>query len=82
MPGAVFSPAFNGIEDMLADNIRIYAEDGAIFINGASGQNIKIFSTDGSLIKSVLGLYSNVISVDKGIYIVKVGKHTAKVIVK
>ena len=82
VPGAVFSPAFNGIEDMLADNIRIYAEDGAIYINGASGRDIKIFSTDGSMIKSVLGLYSNVISVDKGIYIVKVGKHTAKVIVK
>ena len=66
------------------DNARpaIFAVDGAIAIRNATG-NASIYSVDGRLVASQnLNAGANIIDLPRGTYIVNIGGHSAKVLVK
>lgn len=82
VPSAPYTPDFNSIENVLTDDITINTLENVIYVHGAQDKTINVYSTDGTLVKSVNGLPTNAIIIDSGIYIVKVGSKTAKVVVK
>ncbi|MCM1067680.1 MAG: T9SS type A sorting domain-containing protein [Muribaculaceae bacterium] len=69
-----------GVEDVVVSeaDFTITTAGGAIIINGAEGLNAQVFSTSGACVYS--GSASVPVSLTSGIYIVKVGNKTAKVI--
>lgn len=69
--------------DELAVLTGVYGVEGAIVVDGYAGNNVCIYSTDGKLLRdAVVGSDSVRIPSDAGIYIVKIGEATLKVIVK
>lgn len=75
-----FDPS-NGVNMTDADNdSRIYAENGVIYVNAVANEKIKIFSTSGQLIKVNIALNGlNAIPVAKGLFVVKVGEYSKKI---
>lgn len=71
-----------GIDNATADNIEIYATDNAIVVNGAKGNTVSIYSLVGMQIFSCKAEDSTTVSMQQGIYLVKVGNETFKVVVK
>lgn len=71
-----------GIEDVIAttpgSDIAISAADGCIIIAGAEGLDAQVFDTMGRCVYN--GTADNAISLPAGLYIVKAGDKTAKVI--
>ncbi len=72
----------SSIADVNADNIRIYTIQGAVVVEGAAGCEINVNTADGKTIRAIVGESRNVISLSAGLYIVKAGATTAKVVVK
>lgn len=73
-----------GIEGATNDHIRIIGGDGFIRIHGAAGKNISIYDVAGLLIKKE-NATANIETVPlnmQGVYIVRVGSVTGKVVVK
>lgn len=62
-----------------ADNVAIYAMEGAITVANCD-TNVNIFTLDGATVASAKG--NGTFNVNPGLYIVKAGKTTAKVLVK
>lgn len=72
---------YSGINEAITpdSDIRIAANNGNIYISGAEGMTADVYNVAGERVFS--GNAANTISLDtKGIYIVKVGKKTAKVV--
>lgn len=72
-----------GVNNAIKDVTNIYSNNGNIIVCGAEGQTISIFTADGCLISTEeTEVAKTVIPAQQGIYIVKAGPKTAKVIVK
>jgi len=71
-----------GFESNYADNIKIYGGENVIHISHAKGNNVKIFTMDGKLIYQTLGKQQTDIPAQSGLYMVRVGTQTGKVIVQ
>ena len=71
----------SGIENTVIPekNFKIRASKGSIAIEGAEGEKVNVYSTSGACIFEGTG--DNVISAESGIYIVRVGKHSEKVVI-
>lgn len=71
----------NGVNMTAADNeLQIYAENGIVYVNAASNEEISIFSASGQLIKrSIAHEGINAIPATKGLIIVKVGEYAKKI---
>ena len=68
---------------MISTNNFIIGTKGAIKIKGFEGENATIYTTDGKTIfNQNLDKAATTVKVDAGVYVVKVGKTSAKVIVK
>lgn len=62
--------------------VRIAAVDGAVVITGAEGEDAAVYSLDGTKVASMRCTGLTVIPTAPGLYIVKAGATTAKLIVK
>lgn len=72
----------SGVEDMVTSAVTILTGMGKIVVAGAEGSDILIASADGKTVFNGVGSAVTTINVASGFYIVKAGKHTAKVMVK
>ncbi|MDE5870089.1 MAG: hypothetical protein K2H18_07635 [Muribaculaceae bacterium] len=70
----------SGINDVVAseNNVKVSVENGAIIVRGAEGATVDIYSTTGATVYS--GAADVPVYPGKGIYLVKVGEKTTKVI--
>lgn len=73
---------FTAVNETIGNTITINAAPGNIIIKGAEGELITVISYDGKVIFSGTGETETSVSVTSGIYIVRAGKKTAKLIVK
>jgi formylmethanofuran dehydrogenase subunit C len=54
----------------------------AIIVSGFAGENVVISTADGKVVANGIATDNNTISVPAGIYVVKAGSKSAKVVVK
>ena len=73
----------NGINTPEIGSIKLYADGGKVVVVGANqGDLIQVFTATGSLVKRALAQGNDEFSLPKGLYIVKIGKDAAKIVVK
>lgn len=72
----------SSVGSVQAGNVGISGGRGVIVVEGARGETVAVFASDGKLVKRVKGLDVTRINVAKGLYIVKAGEVSAKVLVK
>ena len=72
----------SGIENNSMDNIRVYEENGAIVIRGAEGKRATVSDMSGIVLHNDICSDVTVISVSRGVYVVKVNGKAIKVIVR
>jgi hypothetical protein len=73
-----------GINTPEAGSVKVYAASGKLYIVGVeAGTPVQIFTTSGSAYKTFVARGDNeIVSVPQGLYLVKVGKDSAKILVK
>ena len=64
-----------GIDEVTKDDVKVYAHDGRIVVEGAKGENVSIFDISGRLLSPSDSRLS------AGVYLVKVGNYAAKKVV-
>lgn len=69
-----------GVESVTTDGVTVTANNGTITISGADGQPITIYTLDGKLVVASPAVSSAEYNVGPGIYIVRTGETTVKVI--
>lgn len=74
--------ALSSVNAIEADAVVINAVKGGVEVNGAYGLTISIFSLEGTLIKQIEGTGSDFVALPRGIYAVKAGSVTTKLLVK
>lgn len=73
----------SGIDASTAEQgIKVYAIDNAIVINGAKGYTVNVYTLAGLQTFSCKAEDSTTVSIQQGIYLVKVGNKTFKIVVK
>lgn len=72
----------SGIENNSMDNIRVYEENGTIVIRGAEGKRATVSDMSGIVLHNDICSDVTVISVSRGVYVVKVNGKAIKVIVR
>lgn len=83
VPSNIAEVAFtSGITGVAAGNVAVAGADGYIFVAGAEGRSVRIYSVDGSLKTQLTAGAAERIQAQPGMYIVKVGNATYKVLVK
>ena len=65
------------------DGLRIYAADGALRLALPAPETVHIYNVEGSLVKTlILPAGDHVLPLPSGVYVVRVGEHITKVMVK
>lgn len=72
----------SGISSRLYQGCQIYSSDGSIRVEGLESAEISVFDAQGMLVSSVHGATAAFGGLKSGLYLVKVGSQTAKVVVK
>lgn len=79
----VTEPETTGISSSSKSSLKTYSQNGELVIEGAeAGAGVQVYNLTGSLVKSFSTSGSNAVSLAKGLYLVKVGGKTSKVLVK
>ena len=68
--------------DNVEEGIQVYSENGKIVVKGAAGEDITVTDIYGVLISQTTGTEVTSIAVHQGAYIVKIGTHVCKIMVK
>lgn len=72
-----------GVNDISVDgSATVKAADGAIVVTGNAGQALAVYGTDGKTVYTAAAVTDATVAVVPGVYIVRAGATTAKVIVK
>ena len=74
-----------GIATIAGENVKVFAYDGQLCIDGAAGRQVRLYTMGGALVKTVVPQASDkvgIFSVPAGTYIVQVGNKAAKISVK
>jgi len=75
--------SFTGLADAVAyNNCNAFGTEGAIQVTGAMGHNVKVYNLNGATILSTEGSDDLTIPADPGFYVVTIGNHAFKVMVK
>lgn len=74
--------AGSGISSRCIKDVKIYSSDGSIRVEGLESAEISVFDAQGMLVSSVHGATAAFGGLKSGLYLVKVGSQTAKVVVK
>lgn len=80
-----FTNAFTGVDNLFTGNgnVRISAENGIINVSGAQGESIEIYTSNGIKVASIEEAGAEeTLSLDRGLYIVKTAKTSAKCAVR
>lgn len=72
----------SGVQGFEADGIRIASREGHIVITGADGQQVQIVNTAGGVIYSHTAEGDVTVSVQSGVYAVRAGAMTVKLVVR
>lgn len=72
----------SGISSRCIKGVKIYSSDGSIRVEGLESAEISVFDAQGMLVSSVHGATAAFGGLKSGLYLVKVGSQTAKVVVK
>ena len=64
------------------NNVHVYALTGAIRIEGAEGQALRVYDLNGQLVASKQLGAEETVALNSGFYLVKVGNGTAKVVIR
>lgn len=72
----------SGISSRCIKDVKIYSSDGSIRVEGLESAEISVFDAQGMLVSSVHGATAAFGGLKSGLYLVKVGSQTAKVVVK
>ena len=72
--------AVTGIEDAVADDVKVYSTDSKIIVRGAEGRSIYVFDVNGRMItrEATAGETAEFRMQSTGVYLVKVGTAAAK----
>jgi hypothetical protein len=72
------------VKDVVANSLSgVYGGKGEIVFNGLGGANVKVYSVDGKLVKNVNPTTDvERISAQAGIYVVRSGENSVKIVVK
>ena len=79
---AEFSGVSDGVETAEADAANVYAVAGGIMIESAEATAVEVYTIAGTMAQSQVVSGTAVISMEKGVYIVKVADKVVKVVVK
>lgn len=82
MPSNVVEVKTASLAGLTYDDVKVWSESGRIVVAGAGGLDITVSGADGVLVTRVAGSARNELEVAAGVYIVKAGTHTAKLIVR
>ena len=74
--------AGSSISSRCIKDVKIYSSDGSIRVEGLESAEISVFDAQGMLVSSVHGATAAFGGLKSGLYLVKVGSQTAKVVVK
>ena len=74
--------AGSGISSRCIKGVKIYSSDGSIRVEGLESAEISVFDAQGMSVSSVHGATAAFGGLKSGLYLVKVGSQTAKVVVK
>lgn len=73
----------SSVDNIFGENTFVGGTKGYIFFGGLTGQEAAVFSSDGKMLKKMtIASDRELHNFDKGVYLVKIGKNTVKVIVK
>lgn len=72
----------SGISSRCIKDVKIYSSDGSIRVEGLESAEISVFDARTGLVSSVHGATAAFGGLKSGLYLVKVGSQTAKVVVK
>jgi hypothetical protein len=61
-------------------NVQIWGANGTVSVSSATPQDLKIYTLSGQLVSSKNQISNGAISLSKGVYIVKFGRQTKKVL--
>ncbi len=77
-------PSADGIINIEEEDVKVQSKDGKIYVEGAQGKLVKVFTLGGSQVASVKPTTNEagIFSVNSGTYIVQVGNKAAKVMVR
>ncbi|MBO8476514.1 MAG: hypothetical protein IAB88_05920 [Bacteroidetes bacterium] len=70
----------SGIDSLENGVIRVYAANGNLTVAGAEGQMVCVYAVSGALVYKTVASNNETIQLEKGMYIVVVGKEAKKVI--
>lgn len=77
------SPFGSSVDDIAATaDARVYGGTGLIHILGAAGQRVSIYTVAGTQVETVDGHDTMTLTAAPGIYLVRIGRHTFKTLVK
>ena len=69
-----------GVAGLQTGNVAIYAANGNLTVAGAEGQMVCVYAVSGALVYKTVACNNETIQLEKGMYIVVVGKEAKKVI--
>lgn len=69
-----------GVAGLQTGNVAIYAANGNLTVAGAEGQMVCVYAVSGALVYKTVASNNETIQLEKGMYIVVVGKEAKKVI--
>jgi len=72
----------SGINSAEIDGVKVVAMTGGVIIYGAAGEKAVVIATDGRIMTKAVLTGETRISLVSGVYLIKIGKNTVKVIVK
>lgn len=71
-----------GVDSIYGSDITVMAGRGEITVTGAEGMDVAVYTTDGRTVFNETGTETTRIRIEAGVYVVKAGTLTRKVIVK
>lgn len=72
----------SSISSRCIKDVKIYSSDGSIRVEGLEDAEIRVFDAQGMLVSSAHGATAAFSGLKSGLYLVKIGSQTAKVVVK
>ena len=70
-----------GIEGVYSDNIRVFASDGRIVVRGGEGLEVKVYDMMGRIVAEKSDSCTTLEVPTTGVYMVKIGNHSARKVV-
>lgn len=74
------TPKSTNLSELSLQKLPVYTQDGAIVVENENGSPVEVFSVSGALLKNLNGADRMEIPMPKGVYLVRMGNETFKVV--